>query len=81
MERNVFWLDERSGNFPGAHECRGGLYEAETDGASTAVIEVYLDDVLLGNNDADEHLRLVGEFWRTCEKCNTRVKSQKCEFV
>ena len=26
-----------------------------------AVIEVYIDDVLLGNDDADDHLRLLEE--------------------
>ena len=46
-----------------------------------AVIEVYKDDVLLGTDDADDHLRLVEEFLRTCEECNTRVKVEKCEFM
>ena len=46
-----------------------------------AVIEVYIDDVLLGTNDAEDHLRLVGEFLRTCEECNTYVKLEKCEFM
>ena len=36
-----------------------------------AVIEVYIDDVPLGTDDADDHLRLVEEFLRTCEECNT----------
>ena len=46
-----------------------------------AVIEVYIDDFLLGTNDADDHLRLVEQFLRTCEECNTRVKLEKCEFM
>ena len=46
-----------------------------------AVIEVYIDDVLLGTDDADYHLRLVEEFLRTCEECNTRVKLEKCELM
>ena len=46
-----------------------------------AVIDVYIDDVLLGTDDADDHLRLVEEFLRTCEECNTRVKLEKCEFM
>ena len=46
-----------------------------------AVIEVYMDDVLLGTDHADDHLRLVEEFLRTCEECNTRVKLEKCEFM
>ena len=46
-----------------------------------AVIEVYIDDVLLGTDDTDDHLRLVEEFLRTCEECNTRVKLEKCEFM
>ena len=46
-----------------------------------AVIEVHIDDVLLGTDDADDHLRLVEEFLRTCEECNTRVKLIKCEFM
>ena len=46
-----------------------------------AVIEVYIYDVLLGTDDADDHLRLVEEFLRTCEECNTRVKLEKCEFM
>ena len=46
-----------------------------------AVIEVYMDDVLLVTDDADDHLRLVKEFLRTCEDCNTRVKLEKCEFM
>ena len=46
-----------------------------------AVIEVYIDDVLLETDDADDHLRLVEEFLRTCEECNTRVKLEKCEFM
>ena len=43
-----------------------------------AVIEVYIDNVLLRTDDADDHLRLVEEFLRTCEECNTRVKLEKC---
>ena len=39
-----------------------------------AVIEVYIDDVQLGTDDADDRLRLVEELLRTCEECNTRVK-------
>ena len=46
-----------------------------------AVIEVYIDGVLLGTDDADDHLRLPGEFLRTCEECNTRVKLGKCGFM
>ena len=46
-----------------------------------AVIEVYIDDVLLGTDDADDHLRLDEEFLRTCEECNTRVKLEKYEFM
>ena len=46
-----------------------------------AFVEVYIDDVLLGTDDADDHLRLVEEFLRTCEECNTRVKLEKCEFM
>ena len=46
-----------------------------------AVIEVYIDDALLGTDDADDHLRLVEEFVRTCEECNTRLKLEKCEFM
>ena len=42
-----------------------------------AVIEVYIDDVLLGTDDADDHLGLSEEFLRTCEKCNTRLKFEK----
>ena len=37
-----------------------------------AVIEVYIDEVLLGTDDADDHLRLVEEFLHTGEECNTR---------
>ena len=44
-------------------------------------IGVYIDDVLLGTDDADDHLRLVEEFLRTSEECNTRVKLEKCEFM
>ena len=46
-----------------------------------AVIEVYIDDVLLGTDEADDHLRLVEEFLRTCEECNTRLNLQKCELM
>ena len=46
-----------------------------------AVIEVYMDDVLLGTEDADDHLHLVEEFLQTCEECNTRVQLEKCEFM
>ena len=46
-----------------------------------AVTEFYIDDVLLGTDDADDHLRLVEEFLRTCEECNTRVKLEKREFM
>ena len=46
-----------------------------------AVVEVYIDDVLLGTFDADDHLPLVEEFLRTCEECNTRMKLGKCEFL
>ena len=46
-----------------------------------AVIEVYIDDVLCGTDDADDHLRLVEVFLRTCEECNIRVKLEKCEFM
>ena len=45
-----------------------------------AVIEVYIHDVLLGTDDADDHLRLVEGFLHTCEECNTRGKLEKCEF-
>ena len=46
-----------------------------------AVIEVYIDDVSLGTDDTDNHLRFVEEFVRTCEECNTRVKLRKCDFM
>ena len=46
-----------------------------------AVIEVYIDDVLVGSDDADDHLRWVEEFLRTCDECNTRVKLEKFEFM
>ena len=46
-----------------------------------AVIEVYIDDVLLGTDDADDDLRFVEELLRTCEECNTRLKLEKCEFM
>ena len=46
-----------------------------------AVIEVYIDNVLLGTKDADDQLRLVDEFLRTCEECNTRLNFEKCEFM
>ena len=46
-----------------------------------AVIEVYTDNFFLGTNHPDDHLRLMEEFLRTCEKCNTRVKLEKCEFM
>ena len=46
-----------------------------------AVIEVYTEDVLLRTDDARDHLRLVEEFLRICEECNTRVKLEKCEFM
>ena len=46
-----------------------------------AVIEVHIDDVLLGTDDADDHLHLVKEFLRTCEERNTRVKLEKGEFM
>ena len=45
------------------------------------MIEVYIDDVLLGTDDADDDLRLVEEFLRTYEECNTRVKLEKCQFM
>ena len=85
MERYDVWVDECSGNFPGAHEPGLGPNEAEAYCAGTtekgAVIEVYIDDFLLGTDDADDHLRLVEEFLRTCEECNTRVRLEKCEFM
>ena len=40
-----------------------------------------MDDVLLGMDDADDHLLLVEEFLRTCEECSTRVKLEKREFM
>ena len=46
-----------------------------------AVIEVYIDDVLLGTDEADDHLLLVEDVLRICEECNTRVKLKKCEFM
>ena len=46
-----------------------------------AVIEVYIDDVLLVTDDADDHLHLLEEFLRTCEECNTRLQLEKCEFM
>ena len=85
MKSYAVWVDECSGNVPGPHEPGRGPYEAETYGAGTteegAVIEVYIDDVLLGTDDADDDLRLVEELLRTCEKCNTRLKLEKCEFM
>ena len=47
----------------------------------SAVIEVYIGDVLLETDDADDHLHLVEVFLRTCGECNTRVKLKKCEFM
>ena len=44
-----------------------------------AVIEVYIDDVLLGTDDAENHLRMLEGFLRTCEECNTCVELEKCE--
>ena len=85
MKSYAVWVDECSGNFPSAHEPGRGPYEGETYGAGTtekgAVIEVHIDDVLLGTHDANDHLRLVKEFLRTCEECNTHVKLEKCEFM
>ena len=46
-----------------------------------AVIEVYIDDVLLVSDDADDHLRLGGELLRTCEECNTRLKLETLKFL
>ena len=46
-----------------------------------AIIEVYIDDVVLGTDDVDDQLRLVEDFLRTCDKCNTRVKLEKCAFM
>ena len=45
------------------------------------VIEVYRNHVLLGTDDADDHLRLVEEFLGTFEECNTCVKLEKCELM
>ena len=46
-----------------------------------AVIEAYIDDVLLGTDTVEDHPKLVDEFLRTCQECNTRVKLEKCEFL
>ena len=46
-----------------------------------AVIEVYIEDVLLGTDHADDHLRLVEEFLGTCEGCNTHLRFEECEFM
>ena len=46
-----------------------------------AVIEVYIDDVLLWTDDADDNLLLMEEFLHTCEECNTRLKLEKCECM
>ena len=46
-----------------------------------AVIEVHIDDVPLGVDDADDDLRLLEEFLRTTEECNARVKLEECEFM
>ena len=85
MERHAVWVDERSGSLAGAHESGGGPYEAETESANTAKKESSHQSLyrrcFTGTNDADDHLRLVAEFLRTSEQCNTRLKLEKCEFM
>ena len=46
-----------------------------------AVIEAYNDDVFLGSNTIEDHKALIDEFISFCDKCNTRVKIEKCEFM
>ena len=46
-----------------------------------AVIEAYIDDVLLGADTVEGHLKLVEEFLRTCDECHTNVKISKCDFM
>ena len=46
-----------------------------------AVIEAYIDDVFLGSNTIEYHKALIDELLSVCDKCNTRVKVEKCEFM
>ena len=46
-----------------------------------AVIEPYIDDVLLGADTVEDHLKLVEDFLRTCDECHTKVRLSKCEFM
>ena len=40
-----------------------------------------MDDVLLGTDTIEDHLKLVQDFLRTCDECHTKVKLSKCEFM
>ena len=85
MESHAVRVDKRCGNFAElmnqvvAHMKLKPTVQALLK--RRAVIEVYIDDVLFGTDDADDHLHLVQEFLRTCEECNTRMKLEKCEFM
>ena len=46
-----------------------------------AVLEVHVDDVLLGTNTEEDHLTLLREFFATCMEQNVRVKLEKSEFM
>ena len=46
-----------------------------------AVIKAYIDDVLLGADTVEDHLKLVEEFLRTCHGCHPKVKLSKCAFM
>mmetsp|Transcript_101527 Transcript_101527/g.171896 ORF Transcript_101527/g.171896 Transcript_101527/m.171896 type:complete len:99 (-) Transcript_101527:114-410(-) len=46
-----------------------------------AVIEAYIDNVLLGADTVEDHLKLVEEFLRSCHDCHTEFKLSKCEFM
>ena len=46
-----------------------------------ALIEAYIDDVFLGSNTTEDHKALIDEFLSVCDECNTRDKSEKCEFM
>ena len=46
-----------------------------------AVIEAYIEDVLLRTYTVEDHLKPVEEFLRNCDQLHTKVKLSKCEFM
>jgi hypothetical protein len=45
------------------------------------VMEVHIDDVGLGSQTMEQHIKMLRAFFETCRKFKLRIKLEKCEFI